>query len=392
MSSVFHINKVLEKNSGILEKLWLGEITRIDESGKDKAVADLLSIHAIMVDGEGNIRLARGYREFLARVLGARGRYGASRSIADDLNRLKAAADDAAEATTRGEDEACYQALAEGIDIIWELADTIEASTVSFERILHEGIGEGGSRAARLRRMEFYRERISGLREGLQMLSGPARDAISHPSCRDLLREWTRMIGKNLAATVQRLQRASDEINRLIILDQNVMAETRRTRAILRALKTMDEDERVEVLSLDRDFPILAGVTWNILVDPRDPDLEDMRERVAQTLGPVERKPRRKVVEEADTPLPDDEYLEEEPIVDDTLVGKFYAALKDGERLSVRDWVTLNATPDDNQMLISEEIMTGIITDSGRYDIEFIPPLSAYTSSRIRDMNVQVAP
>lgn len=395
MTSIVAINKILDRHGALLEQIWTGEVTRIDEEISGRAITELKAVHAIMTDGEGNIRLSRHYREFLERVLGARGHYSASRSVADDLNRLKAAADDASDAAARQDDVSHERAISEGSDIIWELTDTIESSTLAFERILHDGLGESGSRAARIRRLEYYKERIRGLRESLNLVvSGPAREAISLQACRDLRREHTRMIGSRLAGFVQRVNRASDEINRLLILDQNIQAETRRTRAILRALKDMTLRERVEALMLDADTAILPGIVWNPLVDPRDPDLEDMRERVAMSMKPAPRRVRQPV-EGAGQPasVTIGEAMAAPPVgeADDALVLKFHDAVDSGQRLSLREWIGRNAGEGDDPALLFEEIMSDVLVRAHEYAIDFAPPLSRNSSNRIHDIIVGLA-
>lgn len=386
------INAVLARHGNFLEGVWNGEITRVSEETA-KAVSDLRAVHAVMTDDEGNVRLTRSYREFLERILGSRGHFGSSRSVADDLNRLKAAAEDAADADTRQDETGATRALAEGSDIIWELADTIESSILAFERILHDGLGESGSRTARIRRMEFYRERISGLRESFDFLvRDPARNAISHPSCRDLRREFSRMIGNNLAAMAQRVNRAADEINRLLILDQNILAETRRTRAILRALKDMGMRERIETAVLADELPVLPADGWGPLVDPRDPELEDLRERIAQTLKPAKRRERVQVADAGVVlDFSDDPAPSEEESADDLLSLRFEADLKVGSLVSLREWIAKNKTSSDEADIVFETIMTGIITMSGVFEFDFVPPLSQNTSNQIHDLLVGIA-
>ncbi|MCE6958534.1 hypothetical protein LAZ40_05650 [Cereibacter sphaeroides] len=391
MTSIAATNAVLARHGALLDAIWQGEITRIGDDNA-RAIGELKVIQAVLTDEEGNVRLARNYREYIERVLGQRGRYGASRSIADDVQRLLAATTDANEAHARQDQATCDRAIAEGSDIIWELADTIETTTLSFERILHEGLGETGTRAARARRLEFYRQRIEALREGLNMLvSGPAREELSNAACRDLRLKYSRMIGDRLGGIVQRVTRASTEISRLLILDRDILAQTRRTRAMLRALKDVSTSERADVLALDGDF-VLPEFSFAPLVDPRDPELDSLRETIASKMQPVTRR-RPVKVEEAGIllDLPPDVTLGEPVVsVDERLAVGFAEAIVPQAPLSLRQWLAEHAAPEDRDMAF-EVILSGILARDRAYAIEFVPPLDPLTSSRIHDILVSRA-
>lgn len=394
MKDIKQINAVLQRHSEVLDAIWQGKITFISDEIA-KAVGDLKTIQAVMTDGEGNVRLAREYREYLERVLGQRGNYRSSMSIASDLVLLQASAEDAIDAYNRRDEEEYYRALSEASDIVWGLAGAIESEVLSFEEILHRGLGETGSTAARIRRLELYISQLKDMEESVDLLvSGKAREVLSDPCLRDLAREYGRMIGNKVGIISERVIRTSKRISDLLIADRDILMRTKRSRTMLRAMKNVGLVERAELLSLDAEPAVLPLFRFAPQVDPSDPDLEGLRETLGAKERPHQPRQARPQVQEAgeysDEPAPttESDRLNVEVAI---LSSGFEAALRCDVALSLRDWLEGSSYKEDITVPF-RAILSSLLWDSSRFDVCFVPELSDHTTSVIHDVRVTRLP
>ncbi|MFG6080504.1 hypothetical protein ACEUZ9_001108 [Paracoccus litorisediminis] len=390
MHDVIRINRLLARHGDFLSRIWEGEVSRVDEFNA-RAVAELKTAQIVIGDDEGNIRLARSYRELLERSIGRRGHYGASRSIGADLRRLAAVAGDAHDAYRSGDDTAHHQAVIEGCDIIWELSDTLDTTIRDYERILHEGPGKTGDIKARARRTQFHIDRLEELRQGMVFLTDdPVHEQMLHASCRDLRREFSRMIEARMGQAVTRITRVSNELTRLLLQDRDILAETRRSRAALELLRKVSDEAAAELMFNSGAFACLPAIAFAPLVDPRDEDLDGVREELALKAEPRQRRTARKVETVDGLIDADGVALQDAEDIAAELGVAFEISLLTDRGTSLREWLDVHGDEID-QIHAFEAIMTGILAEEGKFETEFVPPLDDFMSSRISDVMVRLA-
>lgn len=389
MHDVIRINRLMARHGDLLSRIWEGEVTSVDESNA-RAVNDLKAVHVLIGDDDGNIRLSRTYRELLERSIGRRGHYGASRSIGMDLRRLSAVAVDAQHSCQIDEGAVLHQkAIEEGCDIIWELSDTLETTIRDYERILHDGMGGNGDIKARARRTQFHIDRLDELRQAVVFLTDdPVHEALLHFSCRDLRREYSRLVESKMNQAVNRIVRVSKEMTRLLLHDRDILAETRRARMALELFKKMPDETATELMTISKAFPTMPQFTFAPLVDPCDTELGAVREELARKAEPRPRRPVQKVETVEGLIEVDLEAIEEthDPAAELSLA--FEMSLTEENATSLRSWLEAHGGDVEADHAF-ETIMTSILSEQKRFSVEFIPPLHEVMSSRISDIMVR---
>lgn len=388
MTTVTQFNAVLNKHGALLEAIWDGSVSVISEENA-RRISELKAAQVVITDDEGHVRLTRPYRDLLERCVGRRGNYASTRSINDDISRLRAVAIEANDAWIEKDEVTHNEAMREGSDIIWELADTLQSTITGYEQLLHNGLGGTGSREARIKRTDYAISRLKEVSHSVTyLIDGPAREVLDQQSCRDLRREYGRLIIDKIDDIVKRVTRTANELYRLVAMDREIMAETRRARAMFRLLRDVSITDRTEVLLANNPIAPKLPAILALRIDPLDDETGELRNKLARQIKPAERRAPRKV-EEAGTLVIPPASEAQEIIEPDVLIAEaFEAEVYSGKSVSLRKFLSDSEFAGDANFAF-EAIMTGVLAEPAIYKVCFDPPLDAIRSSRIHDIIVE---
>ncbi|MEP3666054.1 MAG: hypothetical protein ABJN42_04880 [Roseibium sp.] len=380
----------LNKNEDLVMDIYDRKVTSI--TGDNEAAIDKMKGLRLLVPGPDNgVRVSRHTRVFIeGSVGGQNGKYVEANIIEDGINRLQQTCLDAEDEHRACNPHALEDAIEEGINIAWELSDSMEKTISSYEAFLQNGIGETGSRAARIRRHQRYEDEIKKLNNAIGPLTGSRIQQFLSPEiCEEIKKNYAEAVEARIDDAFTRIGRVSKEITRLIIKDKDVMIRARRRKLISDLLKRVEKRDMVDVLSAAPPRIFRADISFSPRPDPADPDMFTVREEIASEIKPktqvVRKKPLTAGSVESDPVVQDWEKADFDVFISED----FENDVRQGRSLSLTSWLEEKGEIDDDGTVF-DSVMMALLGNQEEFKIAFIPPLSPTMSSRITDIVVEM--
>jgi len=357
-----------------------------------RAFAELRSIQVVIGDDEGKFRLSRTCRDMLDRSVGRRGALGSAAGIVEDLGALRMLLIEISADFGDGDEQDRLDHIEEAHGLIWSIRDALDMQLAQFEMHLHTGFQEARTLDQRLRRNRFYFDRANALNESISQLQDHAlRDHLAESGCREVRREYDRMISRYIPHLSARLTAVIGKLRVLLARNTEIMERTRRLRLIGRALREISHTEMVEaVLAHPELFPILPRFSFGVITDPNDQELEIARIRHAATMQPKEPQRAKGKALKALTPVPFDERHMDLPKSTAEIILDRFGKDVGNEKFSVRRWLETFEHGEDKDVAF-ELVLQNVLASPDHFDCTFQPPLDQVFTSMVSDIEVRRA-
>lgn len=378
----------LARHHDLIETLMnAGFVMRNEDNAK--ALADLNGAKVLVSDGQGEFRLSRQWREALERSFGTKAKFTANANVHDDVRRLEEACIAITQREKSGVHADCEDLKDEAFNIIWGMSDSILLSIENIENQVRIQFREEETHENRISRNKAYIRRATDLVDMLSLLQKTElRQALSDLGCRDVRREYNRIISDEISQFSSRGQAVITDLQSMLIKNAKIADDARRKLAILRAMSlTSAGARRAEVRDATAAFLITPNFKFTVLADPLDGSLEKMREEIASRMTPSTPKIRREI------PSPENlimDIVNYEPMSnpDEDLVKEFELALQTGKTLLISEFVKAKGCLNFS-ILEMTDILIQEMLKSNVYEIGLIPEALPFVTTRIHDLSVR---